>query len=186
MKNILHLFSLPLILLFFHNNTFAQIKISKSFTQKLQHMEMDFYEPLENSYKKIRVQRNDIIDYDFAIKARKGDMEIRFALYPDNDATKYPHINVMSMASSVATNDEEAKLVLHQLPSSELKEYGADWGAMIFLQPKEMFTGKDHCKMLALYKEGQGLAYAFFLFDKATEEVDVQKYCLGFKNNEEQ
>lgn len=182
MKNIILLLSFCFASFLFSNHLIAQVKVSKKFTQKLKEMELEFLEPLEQSYKKTRIQKNIILDYDFAIKARKTDMEIRFALFPEKEnANTFPHINVMSLASSVATNeDEEARMVLHEMSKTDLKSYNADWGAVVFFQPKRIFTDKDHCKMLALYQEGKGLAYVFYLFDEATEEVDIQKYCLNF------
>ena len=85
------------------------------------------------------------------------------------------------MAISAATNEnEEARLVLHEMSKENLKNYHADWGAVVFFQPKIIFSDKDHCKMLALYQEEKGLVYIFYLFDEASEEVDLQENCLSF------
>lgn len=183
MKNIFFLLSFCFTL--FSNNTFAQIKISDSFSEKLTQMDLEFLQPLEQSYKKTSVYRNDILKYDFAIKARKADMEIRFILEPESaNGSSFPHIHAPARASSVATNDEDSRMVFHDMSKKDLKEYGADWGSVFFFQPKEDFTDKDHCKLLVLYKEGKGTAYVFYLFDKATEEVDYQKFCLMFEKEE--
>ena len=182
MKNIFLLFSISMCLFFFCNNAFAQMKIEKDFTQKMEVMNMTFVQPLEQSYKRIKTKSNIILDADFTMKAKKADMEIRFALFPEGEKSfSFPHISVMSKAASVATNeDEDAPMVLHEMSKKDLATYEADWGATVFFQPKELFTDKKHCKMLALYREGKGLAYVFYLFNEASEEVDFQKYCLGF------
>ena len=54
-----------------------------------------------------------------------------------------------------------------------------------FFSPKDLFSEKEHCKMISLYKEGKGMTYIFFLFDEITEEVDMQKYCLKYAVEEE-
>jgi hypothetical protein len=182
MKNILRFLSCCLLFFTFSNNVFTQIKMSKSFSQKLEKMDLDFLAPLENSYKKVKASESIIVDFDFEIKAKKADMKIGFALFPEGkNALIFPHIKVSNMAISAATNEnEEARLVLHEMSKENLKNYHADWGAVVFFQPKRIFSDKDHCKMLALYREGKGLVYIFYLFDKASEEVDLQENCLSF------
>lgn len=156
--------------------------MSKSFSQKLEKMDLDFLAPLENSYKKVKASESIIVDFDFEIKAKKADMKIGFALFPEGkNALIFPHIKVSNMAISAATNEnEEARLVLHEMSKENLKNYHADWGAVVFFQPKRIFSDKDHCKMLALYQEEKGLVYIFYLFDEASEEVDLQENCLSF------
>ncbi len=182
MKNILRLLSFSLLFLYFSNNVFAQVKTTKSFTKKLIQMDLEFFPPLENSYKKIKASESIIVDFDFEIKARKKDMRIGFVLFPEKkNAMTFPHIMASNMALSAATNeDEEARMVLHEMSKEDLESYQADWGAIVFFQPKRIFSDKDHCKMLALYREGKGIVYIFYLFNKASEEVDLQKNCLSF------
>ena len=182
MKNILRLLSCCILLFIFSNNVFTQVKTSKSFNQKLAKMDLAFLAPLENSYKKIKASESIIVDFDFEIKAKKADMKIGFVLFPEgNNALTFPHIKVSNMALSAATNqDDEARLVMHEMSKEDLEYYQADWGAVVFFQPKRIFSDKDHCKMLALYREGKGLAYVFYLFDEASEEVDLQENCLIF------
>jgi hypothetical protein len=182
MKNILRFLSCCLLFFTFSNNVFTQIKMSKSFSQKLEKMDLDFLAPLENSYKKVKASESIIVDFDFEIKAKKADMKIGFALFPEGkNALIFPHIKVSNMAISAATNEnEEARLVLHEMSKENLKNYHADWGAVVFFQPKIIFSDKDHCKMLALYQEEKGLVYIFYLFDEASEEVDLQENCLSF------
>jgi len=182
MKNILRLLSFSFLFLLFSNNAFTQVEITKSFAKKLASMDLEFLPPLENKYKKIRNSESVIVGFDFAIKSKKADMEIGFSLLPERkNEMNFPHIKTSNMALSAATNeDEEARLVLHEMSKEDLENYHADWGAVIFFQPKRIFSDKKHCKMLALYREGKGLVYVFYLFDEASEEVDLQKDCLSF------
>jgi len=177
MKNIFILISLfSLLSISIH----AQIKFSEDFFQKMEAMQMEFLQPLEASYKKIKVKKNLILKYDSAIKAKKEDMEIRFALKPESVPNQFPHMQATSMTVSIATNEQDTKMVMHEMSKKDLEEYDADWGLTAFFSPKDMFSEKKHCKMISLYKEGEGMAYVFFLFDKPSEEVDMQKYCLKY------
>lgn len=186
MKNIIRLLSFCLLFSIFYNNAFTQVKMTKSFTEKLVQMDLEFFPPLENSYKKIKASESIIVDFDFEIKARKTDMRIGFVLFPEiKNTMTFPHIKASNMALSAATNeDEEARLVLHEMSKEDLESYQADWGAVVFFQPKRVFSIKDHCKMLALYREGKGLVYVFYFFSKASEEIDLQKNCLSFSPKE--
>lgn len=162
--------------------------MTKSFSKKLVQMDLEFFPPLENTYKKIKASESLIVDFDFEMKARKGDMRIGFALFPERKNTMtFPHIKVSNMALSAATNEnEEARMVLHEMSKEDLESYQADWGAVVFFQPKRVFSDKDHCKMLALYREGKGLVYVFYLFNEASEEIDLQKNCLSFLSKKEE
>ena len=91
----------------------------------------------------------------------------------------------ISISSTVATNDEDALMALHEMSNQDLKKYNADWGASFFFQPKKMFSSKKHGKMIALFKEDRGMVIIFYLFNEPSEEVDLQKYCLSFLAKEE-
>jgi hypothetical protein len=108
-------------------------------------------------------------------KPKKADIRIDFALFPEGKNTiNFPPMKVSKMALSAATNEEEkAKMVLHKISKASVESY-------YFTVPKRAFSDKDHCKMLALYREGKGLVYIFYLFNEASEEVDLQKNCLSF------
>ncbi len=181
MKNILSFIS---ILIFFSVSINAQVKLSDDFQEKMETMQLEFLQPLEARYKKTRTKKNIILKSDFAIKAKKADMEIQFALKPEAIPNQFPHMQATSMAVSIATNEQDTKMVMHEMSKKDLTEYNADWGLITFFTPKDLFSTKKHCKMLSLYKEGEGMVYVLFLFDEATEEVDLQKYCLKYISDE--
>ena len=162
-------FSLPL---------FAQLKLTKRFQKALDQANLELATPTENSYRKIRLRRNTIFNCDFAMRQRRGDLEIRYALAQSD----YPHISCSAVATNVASNEEPSTLVIHDISAEELTQrYHADWGAIVYFRPKEEFSGKTHGKLLALYREGKGMIYTFYLFDEITEELENQRYLLQFK-----
>lgn len=181
MKNI---FTLFFFIFIFLQKNHAQIEVPQDFQDLLEASQAVFLKPLENQYKKIKVHENYILTSDFAIRSKKKDLEIRFHLIPEkegNPLNNVPHMRCFNKANSVATNDEDAKISYHEMSKEEREKYNADWGATFFFQPKDIFSKKKDCKLITLYAEGKGIAMIFYLFDEATEEVDLQEYCFSFE-----
>ncbi len=61
------------------------------------------------------------------------------------------------------------------------RDYQADWGKVFFFQPKTGFSSARHCKMLALYREGQSMAFVLFLFDEPGPVLDRRALALRFR-----
>ena len=168
------------------NLTYGQVKLAPSFLQTLNEAKIAFAEPVENLYKNSKRSRNSLLTCHLAIKNKKGDMEIRYLIKPDNESTNQwltPHIAGMSTASHLASNlEESSQIVVHTVRREDLSlQFNADWGATFFFTPKKKFSMKKHCKMLVLYKEGSGLVYIFYLFDKISEELDKLAYPVRFQ-----
>ena len=125
-----------------------------------------------------------ITNCDFAIKIRRGDLEIRYLIRPDNTnnpVNAFPHVRAISTLSTVATNNQEALIALHRMDSIILQDqFGADWGAIGYFQPKRSFSKKQHGKMLSLYAEGKAQIFIFFLFDQPSEALEREAYTLQF------
>ena len=164
--------------------TFAQIKMDASFEQIIKDFHLSFNEPTENSYKTVKLSKNNIFNCDFSIKAKKGDLEIRYAVYKlDKEENKvaFPHIISMNTVNHIASNHLDSDIVVQYITDEDLKSnFKADWAATFYFNPKHQFSKKKNCKMLALYKEGIGLVYVFFLFNKSSIELDNQFYSLSF------
>lgn len=173
-------------LIFIVNPTFSssQIKIDASFEHLLKKMQISYNEPVEDNYQTTTLSKNNVFNCDFAIKARKADLEIRYTLVEfsesENDFS-FPHIMCMNMANHIAINDENAEIIVQHVAEKDLNDiFNADWAATFYFTPKHEFSNKKNCKMLALYKEGKGIAYVFFLFNKSSIELDNQFYSLIF------
>ena len=161
----------------FNQNGFGQLDYPLEFKETLQAAQLDFYEPLENSAKIVQIQKNDLLPYDFALKLKKEKVEIRYAILPDSEQKEYfrPNIYFAAKASSVASNDEDSSIMaFHAVDTAALKNtFNAEWGAAVFFKPKASFSSKQHCKMLALYKEGKANVLIFYLFND--ESIDLNE-----------
>lgn len=166
-----------------------KIDIPQDFNQLLEQVDAYLILPLENGrYKDIRPFSNRWMNYDFSIRSRKEKLEIRYKVVPyrENDLRfQAPHVLAMQAMMQVATNDEEA--VVSRLPISErsLKEdYLADWGQLFTFVPKIGFSQSSTCQMVSLYREGKGMVFLFFLFDRAPAELDYRRLAIAFGEEE--
>lgn len=169
--------------------TAQKIDIPSDFNQLLEEVDAYLILPLETGrYKDIRPFSNRWLDYDFSIRSRKEKLEIRYKVLPyaENDLRfQAPHVLAMQAMMQVATNDEEA--VVSRLPISEksLKEdYLADWGQLFTFVPKIGFSPSSTCQMVSLYREGKGMVFLFFLFDRAPAELDYRRLAIAFGEEE--
>jgi len=165
----------------------AQLEYTPQFTTLLDNAELIISQPLENQYKKKAIKKNDLFDYHYAIKKKKGDLEIRYAIEPwstKSDAiNSVPHVTTINLATTLASNDDDSVISYHILSDTNLKEhYNADWGLVAYFKPKQNFSDKRHCKMLTLFSEGKGKVNIFYLFDEVTEELENQKFSIMFGN----
>lgn len=177
------------VAVFFTAAAGAQVDLPPAFRQKLEAARIDFMEPLESGYKDIRVEENDLVDYDFAIRSRKEKMEIRYLIEPSGSGqalASIPHVQCIRVLSTLATNDERYVMSGIDVGAGDLtRRFNADWGKVFFFKPKEGFSAYQNCKMLALFREGQGMAYVFFLFDEAGPELDYRFYALSFRGEKQ-
>ena len=155
------------------------------FTDLLDRSGLEFLAPLDAGYKDVTVIKNFLQDYNFAIRSRKEKLEIRYLIEPwqENDPSfQAPHVRCVSKLMNLATNNQEVVMTGLDIDTSQLaEEFNADWGKVFFFQPKPHFSKNQHIKMLALFKEGKGMAYVFFLFDEPSRDLDNRIIALRFK-----
>lgn len=164
----------------------AQIDLDPDFQEKLEVAGLEFIEPLEARYRDIRVVRNDFLTYDFAIRSRREGLEIRYYVQAAGEAPiDVPHVDAVRLLTHLASNDERFVMSGLDVNETDLREqFNADWGKVFFFTPKEAFSPRRQCKMLALFREGFGSAFVFFLFDEAGPELDHRFYALRFREGE--
>lgn len=139
---------------------------------------VDYLAPADAGYSPIRIAKNSFQRHNFAVYSREEQLEIRFLIEPLRDSQEVsPHLRAMTLVTHLATNDEGAAIAVHSLPPAP---YHADWSKAFYFQPKPLFSHRKHCKIIALYKEGRGMAFVFYLFDEANEAVDEREMILQF------
>jgi hypothetical protein len=124
-------------------------------------------------------------EYDFAVSLRKEELEIRYffvPIDPESDQAIVPHLIVPRMAMHLASNEEDSYLAAHEIAPALLDTvYYADWGQTFFFQPKLAFSTFENCQMIAFYREGVGLCYAFLLFNDPPPTLPERAKMMRFR-----
>lgn len=166
----------------------AQIDLTEDFTTLTTEMGVDFMAPLDAGYKDIRTYANPHQAYELAIRSRREKLEIRYHLEPEIDdqpMTRIPHVRCLQMIANVASNEDDTRVSALSLPDSvSLEMLNADWAKVFFFTPKKSFSSRLTCQMLAMYKEGRGMVFAYFLFNKPPIELDSRLLTVRFEDKE--
>jgi len=175
---------------FFVQQLAAQIDYTPRFSRLLEEAQLDFYEPIENTYRDVPIWKDaaQYQSYDFAIRSRRNQLEIRYQVLPYKEQDyKFaaPQVEAARLAMHLATNQDESIISGLSIDEEGLKNnFNADWGKVFIFQPKKSFSNRTHCKMLALYTEGKGMAIVYFLFDQPSQEVDNRFVALRFRETD--
>ncbi len=162
-----------------------KIDYPPNFLQLLKETNLEFFEPLDAGYREYQPVENEFQNSHFAIHSSKEDLDIRYFVIPWEEQkpnTTNPHLRTFATLTHVATNADESVISAIQ-PTKEMvqKDFNADWGMTYFFTPKKHFSDKQHCRMLALCKEGQGTVFVFYLFnDTGNEALDTRYLALRF------
>lgn len=162
----------------------AQITPDSTFARQLAEMGLEIIQPLESDYRNLGAAENDYLTCPLVVRSRREKLEIRYAVRPVADMgylADAPHIAAGNLAVNLASNDEDTFLAVHSLPAASVRDnYGADWLKLYTFPPKRGFSERETCQMVALFREGVGMAYVFLLFDKAPELLDARTNALRF------
>lgn len=167
-----------------HSFLMAQLALSDDFAALLEQGQLDFFTPVEDQFKVKKSIPNELLTPDLVLRKKKSSLEIRYAIFPHSDGPleQIPQVRCLTTAMSLATNEGESVLSVHQLHQAHLDQlFQADWGGVVYFQPKGSFSKKRHCKLLALQAAGKALVFVFFLFDEVTEELPEELASIQFR-----
>ena len=104
------------------SQTDSDIIYTRSFTNKLRHHQIDFFQPVERWLHISNLREDEYMSYD-AVLHDESDLEIRIRILEDDKAyIKHPHIEVMRMLSSIATNNQETNIRISQINTEWVSE----------------------------------------------------------------
>ncbi|MEM6378485.1 MAG: hypothetical protein AAF705_09735 [Bacteroidota bacterium] len=160
------------------------LRINEEFGKSLQMLNAEVLLPLDGDYRAFIPDNNFTQNCPWALRSRKERLEIRYLTSPfttQKRAQKYPSIAAHRLAMHVCSNEEDAIITARDLSKHEQEVlYNADWGRVYIFPPKTDFSSFAFCKMIALYKEGKGMAYIFNLFDNPSPNIDSRLYSFRF------
>lgn len=159
----------------------AQPELPAGFEQLLSAAGLAFVYPLDSDYRLRNPEENDYFQDQLRLYSRREKIEMRFAIQPETENSWPPHVAAGRLAIHLASNHEEAQISVHRLGEEEAAFYRADWVKMYTFPPKPSFAPFDHCRLLALYREGRGTAFICYLFDDPPPAVlDARLHALYF------
>lgn len=163
----------------------AQLDLPDDFQRRLDSMDVRFTAPLDSDYRETTLRHdNRWLDDHYSMTSRREKLEVRFHLTPEHAGDRYfglPHLAATTLAMNLGSNDDDAVTAVHSFDDEELALYGADWARMYTFRPKRSFSDKEQAQLIALYREGRGLAYTILLFDRAPDTLEGRQLSLRFR-----
>lgn len=162
----------------------AQLPITPEFNALLDSFNLRLNHSADDDFKLKPNPENDYLADQLTVYSKDEKLEMRFHLRPENERDIYyqrPHMRTSMLVLNLASNDEDAVTTVHAFDDEELLTYGADWAKMYTFRPKRSYSPHATAQLIALYKQGRGLAYTVLLFDKAPETLEDRQFSLGFR-----
>lgn len=151
--------------------------------QLLEKLKAEIMVPLDGDYRPLRMQKNEVQNYHWALGSTSEQLEIRYLILPDEGQAlmDFPHLEASRLAMQTCSNEEHAAITARDLTEEErIDLYQADWGRLFIFPPKLTFGEYLHCKMVAVFKENRGMMVIFHLFDEPSPEIDNRLYTFRF------
>lgn len=170
---------LPFILLYVFVFSLQGQTAEDSWNQILSTLGASYYPPLDAGYKPIQALEEPYWGAHFSTFSRREQIAIKIIL--DTTLQDYPNIQLGRWLAQIASNEAEEVISRVPLDAEVLThQYGADWGGLYFFKPKFSSTFYSECKLLALYKEGKGMIFLFFLFNEFTDRLQRLEHIVSF------
>jgi len=199
MKKLTPLFTLLLITLL---TAFKADNLPALFSNRLSRSQLTFTAP--EGYKEVPVISNGQMHYEYAIKSRDKNFEVRYAVTPldsifiqikamKND-TNLVHVTAVSpnklyyasFLAAMANISGGGQPKVQAFPPAAVKhDFNADWGASSVCEVSGEFgKGYKYCMAVAIHKDNLADAYVFYLADNLQDIqalMDPIFYNMKFK-----
>jgi len=126
--------------------------------------------------------------FDVLIMDKKEDYAVLTFFVPHSAYGGMENAAVRSMmkATHFASNEEDSHIAMHSLNTQYVKsDFGADWGAVYYFDPKPSLIKREACQMVVLEKAQVGIFYTLYFFEEISEDVEELKWCPNFYNREQ-
>jgi hypothetical protein len=183
--------------------SFTKEETVSEFQEKLLKSKMNFEMP--KGFQETAIIPNNQMNYDFAIKHKERDFEVRFAIHPLDDRMKnYLDKEKSKQSGEINKNPNELYQgsflaiamnisgVFDKIPRTSTfppeaikAEFNADWGALTMVETgKEFSTVYKYCMTVAIHKDDVADAYYFYLAnDQQTLKELMQPVFHSLKFN---
>ena len=162
----------------------AQTEPPADFSVLLDSLGLTLNLPADHDFRVRPNAENDYLASQYTLVSRRAKTELRFHLVPESETDFYyrrPHLRTGLLQVNLGSNAENAVTAVHSFGEEELAVLNADWARMYTFRPKTAYAGRRQAQLVALYREGRGLAYVVILFDKAPGSVEDLQLALNFR-----
>lgn len=135
-------------------------------------------------YRVVPVVANPDMEYDIGLRSPSGRLEVRYAFRDEPGGESMSQALVLATLLNVGTGQDR----LGPFPQQAVRaEFGADVGVSGPFVPRAGFSSEhDAGIMVAIWAEGRGAAYAFYLFNESEREAALDEwrsvfYALQFR-----
>lgn len=139
--------------------------------------------PANGDFRLEKFPAGEYLSEQLAVYSRNEKLEIRLRLEPVRPDGRYyqrPGIRTSLLAMNLGSNAEDAVTTVHSFDEEELNARNADWAAMYTFRPKRSVSDRQQAQLVAIYKQGRGLALTLLLFDRAPVTLEARQFLLGF------
>lgn len=163
---------------------------SELFDNLLQRSALSFIQPA--GFDSIGIIDYSAMEYEFAIKHRTKNFEVRYAIrpldtllqqYAEKEANKKPgdinlnpnglYATLLKTTTLNISNGYLPEMVVFDKTAVK-EEFNADWGGTTYVEiGKEFGKGYKFCMIVAIHKDNVADAYLFFLSDNADNFNDI-------------
>lgn len=162
----------------------AQLPMSAEFSVLLDSLDVRVNHPFDREYKLLPNRKNDYLEDQLTVYGKEEKLEMRFHLRGESQRSPFyqmPHLQAGHLVTNLGSNEEGTVTTVHSFGDEEMAIYNADWAKMYTFRPKRSYSDKKNAQLIALYKEGRGMAYAILLFDDAPTTLEGRQLILRFR-----
>ncbi len=167
----------------FTSGLHAQLSLPAEFSRTLGQRGMMLDSGPLAGYELVPVIPNDDMEYDVALRSASGRLEVRYALRWDPGGNSFS-----AFALTTLLNVGSGEDALGPFPPQAVRaEFNADRGVSGPFAPRSTFSSDyDSGIMVAIWAEGRGMAYTFYLFNENQRELALAEwrsvfYALRFR-----
>lgn len=140
----------------------GQTASALSQSEILTSFELEYLPPVEVETASIGAGKLGLYSYQMGVEVDNGSSIVLLAFDPDYESMS-PSVHMTAKVSSLATNDQDTEIKMVSPSSSEGELLNADWASRAYFIPKKGTGRYDHGKLTAIYREGVGLIYIYYL-----------------------
>jgi len=146
---------------------------------------IDFLSPADARYKARSGGKTALFDYDYYFRDASGKYAFYVMITEVSDnalLSEAPHAELVRSVAHMATNDEDASILMRSLSGAALDSLGADWAAEARFRPKRQYTRYSRARLLGMLRSEDVFVTVLYLYNSLEGVAD--RIRLGPRRNQ--